>query len=64
MQGPYLPAFVASSAARALFGGAPNIERVDRLVQSIARQKGMHSDTVDALVAMVDARLEANRRAA
>jgi hypothetical protein len=30
----------------------------------IARQKGMHSDAVDAMVAMVDARLEANRRAA
>jgi hypothetical protein len=26
-----------SSAARALAAGAPNIERVDRLVQSIAR---------------------------
>src|SRR5216684_6011101 len=28
-----------SSAARALFGGAPNIERVDRLVKTIAAQK-------------------------
>ena len=30
-----------SSAARALFAGAPYIERVDRLVQAIAKQKGM-----------------------
>jgi hypothetical protein len=53
-----------SSAARALFGGAPNIERVDRLVQTLARQKNMQSDVVDQTVALVDARLEANRRAA
>jgi hypothetical protein len=53
-----------SSAARALFGGAPNIERVDRLVQGVAAQKGMRSDAVDQIVALVDARLEANRRAA
>jgi hypothetical protein len=52
-----------SSAARALFGGAPNIERVDRLVQTVAKQKGMQSDAVDAVVALVDARLEANRKA-
>jgi hypothetical protein len=53
-----------SSAARALFGGAPNIERVDRLVKAIAAQKGMHSPVVDEIVALVDARLEANRRKA
>jgi hypothetical protein len=53
-----------SSAARALFGGAPNIERVDRLVQSVAAQKAMRSDALDQIVALVDARLEANRRAA
>lgn len=53
-----------SAAARALFGGAPNIERVDRLMQAIAAQKGMHSDVVDEIVALVNARLEANRRAA
>ena len=51
-----------SSAARALFGGAPNIERVDRLVKTIAATKGMQSDAVDEVVALVDARLEANRR--
>jgi len=52
-----------SSAARALFGGAPNIERVDRLVNTIAAQKGMRLDAIDEIVALVDARLEANRRA-
>ena len=50
-----------SSAARALFGGATNIERVDRLVKIIAAQSGMHLDAIDAGVALVDARLEANR---
>ncbi|OFZ98523.1 MAG: hypothetical protein A2Z64_05370 [Betaproteobacteria bacterium RIFCSPLOWO2_02_67_12] len=53
-----------SSAARALYAGAPNIERVDCLVKSIAARKGMHSAEVDEIVALVDARLEANRRAA
>ncbi|NND50290.1 MAG: hypothetical protein HKN60_08560 [Rhizobiales bacterium] len=53
-----------SSAARALFAGAPNIERVDRLVQMIAAQHGMQNDVVDASVALVDARLELNRKAA
>ena len=53
-----------SSAARALFGGAPNIERVDRLVQAVAAQKGLRSPALDEIVALVDARLEANRRAA
>ena len=53
-----------SSAARALFAGAPNIERVDRLVQGVAAQKGMRNAIVDETVAMVDARLAANRKAA
>jgi hypothetical protein len=53
-----------SSAARALFGGAPNIERVDRLVKIIATQKGMQLDVVDETVALVDARLEVNRKKA
>ena len=53
-----------SSAARALFAGAPNIERVDRLVQTVAAQKGMRSAVVDETVALVDARLEMNRKAA
>jgi hypothetical protein len=53
-----------SSAARALFAGAPNIERVDRLVQGVAAQQGMRNAVVDETVAMVDARLAMNRKAA
>ena len=53
-----------SSAARALAAGAPNIERVDRLVQTIAAQKGMRSDEIDQTVALVDGWVEANRRKA
>jgi hypothetical protein len=53
-----------SSAARALAAGAPNIERVDRLVQTVAAQKGMQNDVVDRTVALVDGWLEANRRKA
>ncbi len=53
-----------SSAARALFGGAPHIERVDRLVQTIAAQKGLRLDALDEIVRLVDAKLEANRKAA
>ena len=52
-----------SSAARALFAGAPNIERVDRLVQAIAKQKGKSNPVVDATVKLVDEKLEANRAA-
>jgi hypothetical protein len=52
-----------SSAARALYGGAPNIERVDRLVQAIAAQKGLRNPVVDEVVALVDAQLERNRAA-
>jgi hypothetical protein len=51
-----------SSAARALFGGAQNIERADRLVQAVAAQKRMRLAALDEIVARVDARLEANRR--
>jgi len=51
-----------SSAARALYAGAPNIERVDRLVRTIAAQKGMRSAAVDEIVALVDAKLEENRK--
>jgi hypothetical protein len=53
-----------SSAARALFNGAPNIERVDLLVQAIAAQRGMRNATLDETVALVDARLEMNRKKA
>lgn len=51
-----------SSAARALFAGALNIERVDRLAQAIAMQQGMRSTTLDTTVALVDARIATNRR--
>lgn len=53
-----------SSAARALYGGAPYIERVDRLVQAIAAQKGLRLPALDEVVGLVDAKLEANRRKA
>ena len=53
-----------SSAARAIAGGAPNIERTDKLVQLIGAQKGLRLPAVDEIVATVDARLEANREAA
>src|SRR5215813_319401 len=53
-----------SSAARALYAGAPNIERVDRLVKTLAAQKDMRSEVVDETVALVDAQLEANRKKA
>ena len=50
-----------SSAARALAAGARNIERVDRLVQLLARQKGMHLPAVDDIVAHVEDWLARNR---
>ena len=52
-----------SSAARGLFAGAKNIERVDRLVQAVAGQVNMQSDDVNAIVALVDHRLAINRGA-
>jgi hypothetical protein len=51
-----------SSAARALANGAPNIERVDRLVQTIGKQKGMQNAEVDKTVALVDSWVEKNRK--
>jgi hypothetical protein len=53
-----------ASAARALQNGAPYIERADKLVQLIARQKGLSNPAIDAMVALVDSRLEANRKKA
>ena len=50
-----------SSAARALAAGARNIERVDRLVQVVAAQKGMRLAAVDQLVALVESWLARNR---
>jgi len=52
-----------SSAARALAGGAIQVERVDLLVQGIAAQKGMRSDAVDRTVALVEHWLAKNRQA-
>src|SRR5690554_732973 len=53
-----------SSAARALAAGATHIERVDRVVQLLAKQKGMQNAAVGEIVATVDGWLEANRKKA
>ncbi len=53
-----------ASAARAIQNGAPFIERADKLVQLVAAQKGLHHPAIDAGVALVDARLAANRKKA
>src|SRR5260221_2305603 len=50
-----------SSAARALFGGAEHIERVDSLVRRIARQRGLQCDALHEIVERVDERLKRNR---
>jgi hypothetical protein len=50
-----------SSAARALAAGARNIERVDRLVQRVARQVGMQLPAIDDIVSRVDRWLAGNR---
>jgi hypothetical protein len=50
-----------SSAARALFGGAAQIERVDDLVHRIAAQLGLSNVHVSEIVRLVDARLSGNR---
>jgi hypothetical protein len=46
-----------------LAGGATNVERMDCLVRSIAAMKEIQSDAIDEIVALVEARLAANRRA-
>jgi hypothetical protein len=51
-----------ASAARALSNGAIYIERPDLLVQLIARQKGLHHPVIDGIVALVNSRLDANRK--
>src|SRR6266566_3363496 len=53
-----------ASAARALNNGLPNIERADKLVQLIAKQKGLSHPVIDGIVTLVDSRLEANRKKA
>ena len=50
-----------SSAARALFGGAKNIERVDQLVQSIAKKRNKSLMEIDEVASLVNAQLEKNR---
>ncbi len=50
-----------SSAARALEAGATHIERVDRLVASIARQHGMVDPAVDGIIETVEFHLHKNR---
>jgi hypothetical protein len=50
-----------SSAARALAAGAPHIERVDKLVQTLAAAQGKRSESVDQTVALVDGWLAKNR---
>lgn len=52
-----------SSAARALFGGAAHIERVDCLVRRIAKAQGKSSPVLDETVRLVDAQLAKNRAA-
>jgi hypothetical protein len=52
-----------SSAARALFGSARHIERVDCLVRRIALQQGLQLAALDEIVSRVDERLARNRAA-
>jgi len=53
-----------SSVARALFGGARHVERVDNLVNSIAGRLGAHSSPLREIVRLVDDRLALTRDAA
>jgi hypothetical protein len=50
-----------SSAARALANGAPYIERVDKLIQTIAAGKGKRFQAIDDTVALVDGWVTKNR---
>ena len=50
-----------ASVARALNNGAPNVERSDKLVQLIAKQKALSHPVIDQIVALVDSRVQANR---
>ena len=50
-----------SSAARALANGAPHIERVDKLVQTIASQHGIDMPELDRQIDKVDSVLTENR---
>jgi hypothetical protein len=52
-----------SAAARALFGGASHIERVDHLIRRLADQFGRHFEPLHEIAALVDERLRSNRAA-
>ncbi len=53
-----------SSAARAIYAGATQIERVDKLMMLAGRAVDMRHAEIDATVALVDAHLARNRDAA
>jgi hypothetical protein len=53
-----------SSVARAVAGGAARVERVDKLVQLIAAQRGLSHPVVDEAVKLMDAKLAENRKVA
>ena len=53
-----------ASAARALYNGARNIERVDKLVQVVAEQQKLKHPILDSIVQLVEAKLAENRRQA
>jgi hypothetical protein len=62
-RGPGGPGAVREIRERRLYGGAPYIERVDKLVQLVAKHKGRSSPVLDETVRLVDAQLEKNRAA-
>jgi hypothetical protein len=51
-----------SSLARAIEAGAPNVERVDRLIGRLLARHALPGDLVDPVVAQIDGRLARNRR--
>jgi hypothetical protein len=53
-----------SSVARALDSGGTRIERIDKLVQLIAREQGQTSPEVDQTVSVIETRLSKNRELA
>ena len=52
-----------SSVARAIDGGSTSIERVDKLVQRVGTELGVHSDAVNDVVNIVDSRIAQNKSA-
>ncbi len=50
-----------SSAARAVYSGAKNIERVDKLIQLAGKAVGRQHPSIDETVAIVDEKLAKNR---